>query len=787
MQTPILTKISRLLILVLVFLTPVFFLPLNTIALEPLKMFSILAVIVLMGIFILTKKIKANSFSFTKNILALSSFFVLLVSLLSAIFSTNTIISLIGRQINFSSFMSLFLLFTFSYVVVYMFSEIKEKTQLFLAVYISTLITILIHLVNILIPAIPNFGFFVSNTANTVGRWYDLGIIGLFGLLSSVLVLQYLKHLKFYKIIGVIGMIFSLALILMINSFFIWILVGVFSLFFIVLNIVMQQNSEITDRLSYPAFFVLIISIILILLGGKVGVLLNQTLAFQFEEVRPTLVATYQVSKDTLFQKPVLGYGINRFEVSWLLNRPEGVNLSNYWDTDFRYGYSNLSSVMVTQGIMGLLAWFLFIVSSVYVALKLLFLTIATKRDIFVNIFSVFGYLLFLVVTLIYVPSTSIILLLFLFLGLLIANANTAGIFVYKEILLDQNPRSALVYLFGLVLVLVFFIYSGYVLVTQYSSRIIFDEARKEYSTTGDLQKLEERILLSQFIFSSDVYMRALTNVGLTSISQLVQNQTLTQEQAQDRFRVILESTVRYAQLAIAYDEQSYVNKLALASIYKNLVQFNVNGAKDEALLILDQAADLSPNNPTVELEKARIYASAEEYDLAKAQILKTLEIKPNFADAAFLLSQIQVTLGEVDGAIQSMRSAISVQPQNPNLYFQLGLLKYNQNQYTDAIGAFESAVTLSPYFGNAKYFLGLSYYSNNRVEDAIAQFNDLSSLYPDNQEVVLILSNLKSGKQPFDGAQPPFDQRPETRDELPVDSDEAEAIASDTEEDTAE
>ena len=80
----------------------------------------------------------------------------------------------------------------------------------------------------------------------------------------------------------------------------------------------------------------------------------------------------------------------------------------------------------------------------------------------------------------------------------------------------------------------------------------------------------------------------------------------------------------------------------------------------------------------------------------------------------------------------------------------------------------------LSPFFGNGKYFLGLSYFQNGRTSDAIIQFENLAEMYPTNTEVTFILNNLKAGKPPFDGVQPPLDANPESREELPVEGDDA-------------
>jgi tetratricopeptide (TPR) repeat protein len=770
MQTSKITVAGQFLFLISIFFILNLFLPLNAVALEPLKTFWILGLGIVLGMGVLIQKIKKNSFFVTRNPLWMAVAAILLSSLLSTIFSNNPGISLFGRQVDLASFLGLLALFSLAYGVTSLFGEAQQKGKFFLVTYFSVLLVILVHLLNIFLPFFPEMGFFVNNTINTIGKWYDLGLLALFGALSSVLVLQFLRHSAFYRIAGWVGFGLSIVMMLLVNSLLIWVLAAGFALIYIVLNAIIQHDALVHNRMSYPALAILVVSVILILVGGKIGTISNSFFGFQFEEVRPTFSSTIEVIGDTLKTNPVFGVGVNRFETSWLQNKPLGINASNYWDTDFRYGFSTLLSVPVTHGILGILAWLAFIVMGLYYSFKLLFVPLEQKSDLFVHLYSTLGFMFFMLAMLVYVPSAIMVALFFVFFGFFVANLNGVGLIRYREIHIDQNPRVSFVYILALVILLIAFIYMGFIVASQYSSRVLFDRATAEFSRTGDLQTLESNILRSQFIYGSDLYLRSLTEVGLSKINGLLQNQSLSQEQAVEQFSAVLQTTVGYAQAAVAYDSQSYVNRINLASIYKNLVPLQVPGAKDEALKVLGDIEVLTPNNPSLHLERARVYSLAKEYDPAIDEIRKAVELKSNYVDAVFLLSQIQVEKGEIDQAIGSIQAALTVAPYDPNLYFQLGLLRYNQQKYNESVTAFENAVMLSPYFGNAKYFLGLSYYQNGRTGDAIIQFENLAEMYPDNAEVSFVLNNLKSGKAPLEGAQPPLDESPEDREELPVD-----------------
>jgi tetratricopeptide (TPR) repeat protein len=765
--------ISQNILLVIIAIVPVLFVPLSFLSIEPLKVFIVLITGVLGMLAILLYKIRQDSFFITKNTLFFSIAGVILSTILSTIFSNNLFISLFGRQISATSFLGIVSLFALAYTVFTFFEDTKEKTRLFLTIYVSGICAVLLNFISIVVPFSPTLGFFVNNTVNTVGGWQDLGLFALFITLSSVLVLQFLKHSDFYKKIGWLGFVFGILIMILVNSIMIFVLGILFSLLYIVFVSITQHAVETKKRVSYEALIILVISIVFILIGGKTGIIINSVFNTQVSEVRPSLGQTIGIT-GSMFQQHsfvtgILGAGVDRFDTAWLLYRPLNVNMSQFWDLDFRSGFSTILSFVVTQGVLGILAWIIFFCVSVYFSVKLLFVQSKQKNDLFMYAYSVFGYLFFFISMTVYTPSIVLTLLMFVFLGFFVSNLKHAKLIQFEEISIIKKPRVSFGYILLLILLLIGFIYAAYIQISQYTSRVMFERASSQFNKDGDLAQVEAKIFNAYFIYGSDMYTRALTEIGLLKINQIIENKQLTQEQAIEQFRGVLESTMGYANASISYDTQSYLNRISLLNVYKNLIPIGVDEAKDEAIKLIDSTSQITPQNPTLFLEKARVHTLVKEYDLAIEEIKKAIEAKPNYIDAVFLLSQIQVEKGEIDQAIQSIQMGIQVDKGNSNLRFQLGLLYYNQQKFNDAVSAFESAIKISPTFANAKYFLGLSYYKNNRTGDAVKVFEDLNTQVPNNQEVQLILNNLKSGLDPFTGAQPPLDNTPEAREELPL------------------
>jgi len=236
-----------------------------------------------------------------------------------------------------------------------------------------------------------------------------------------------------------------------------------------------------------------------------------------------------------------------------------------------------------------------------------------------------------------------------------------------------------------------------------------------------------------------------------------------------NRFGVLFNQTVENAQAAVDADGENYRNWLTLQRVYQSVVPLQIEGAYENAVRSYERALALNPSSPELEINRARLELARGNSQNARDFIVRALEKKSNYTDAIFLLSQIQINEGEISEAIASVEAATFIDQNNPTAYFQLGLLYYSQENDQAAILALERAVALNSDYSNARYFLGLAYNREARVNDAIVQFERIEELNSDNEEVKLILRNLRQGNDPFANTSPPLDDDIESRESLPV------------------
>jgi tetratricopeptide (TPR) repeat protein len=734
---------------VIIGLLPILFVPSSVISLEPLKVFIVLlSGTVFLGV-LLARKISSDTLKVTYDPLVLSCLGIILSAVLATIFSDNTAVSLFGRQISFFSLMGLVSLFAFAYAVYLSLRDAQDKTQFFLWVYSSSILVCVVHLLFIFIPAIPSLGFFYAGTINTIGSWSEMGFFALFTVLTSVIVLRFLGNIPLYKMMGLAGLISGTLLLLIVGYPVLLFLTALYSGLVIGVDVFLESKvDQEKEKSSAIPLSLLVLSVVFIFFGGIITPVVNSFLNLESQEARPSIAGTYEVTESVLRNSPVFGQGLDRFDVAWLKNQPQGNLQSQFWDTDFRSGYSAVTSVGVTQGIVGMVAWSIFIILIVYYAYRLMIIKTSIRSELFMNVYSVFGVLFFLGVRIVYNPSIVLTLFLFVFLGLFFSCLRAAGLLKVKKVSLkDHKPFVSLIYTGILILSLISVLYIAYIQVSQYASRVFFDEAVKEFYETNNLNELQRKINQSRSIFNSDVYGRLAIEANIIAMNQAVQDSSLSQDQATAQVSAYLEQAQSNAQQIMYFDSRSYRNYLSLIGLYKNLVVLGVEGAEQETRLIIDNAFNFTPENPRLFLEKARLSVIDQDGDGALVEIEKALSVNPGHVDSLVLRAQILNEQGDSDGAIESLRLALQSDPRNQDVYLQLGMVYYNQGEFSSASNVFQRLVLGAPNLLDGWYLFGISLYRNGQVNDAIEIFKDLKEQVPEDPEIAKILSRMESGE----------------------------------------
>jgi cytochrome c-type biogenesis protein CcmH/NrfG len=347
-----------------------------------------------------------------------------------------------------------------------------------------------------------------------------------------------------------------------------------------------------------------------------------------------------------------------------------------------------------------------------------------------------------------YVPGATILILGALFTGLVCAAyvaltpTRTIGISI------SNNKKVGFVLVAFTMLVIVGSTTVLYYVGQHASSVYTFGKAIQNLNTGGDVSAAEGKIVQAYSTFQNELYALQIGSYQLAKINALSTIEKLTPEQ-QEQLQSSISNGINAAQIVVSADKTDPRGWALLSSIYSVLAGASVEGAKDKAFEALGQARAADPKNPAYLLSEAQLLARVSDLPAARAKLSEAIALKPNYTEALFFLTQIDIYEGKTDDAIATTRAIISLEPKNPARYYQLGVLQSAGGKNDEAIASFTQAVALDANYANARYFLAIGLAQKGETKAAIEQLEAVLALNPGNAEVATLIETLQSGALP--------------------------------------
>jgi tetratricopeptide (TPR) repeat protein len=485
------------------------------------------------------------------------------------------------------------------------------------------------------------------------------------------------------------------------------------------------------------------------------------------QEVVPNFSASWSVATQAASGKRIFaGTGPATFGLDYSLYRPASLNQTNFWGVRFNQGYNMFTTLYANQGLLGIIA----ILSLIIVFLKKIVSGLYDKRTA-----PLVAALLMSVISWFFFPSfLTGHAYLFIGFGLLATFVAPVRTVAMREL----RPTGAFVVFMVFLGVVAVAISSGYFLAQKYYAAYAYAQGSVAFAM-GDADRAATYFRSAvRWDAESDQYLRGLSQGLLASARAKIQT-------GGENNRVIIQQelalAVQSALRAVDQNPKEVLNYTNTGNVYENLLSI-APGAEQAAYTSYKSAGELEPASPLHAYTAARVYVVAatnakgindtdgwrSRLHEAKQLLEKSLALKPDYAEAHFLLAQIYLQEGDFQSAVSRVEAIKAANPYDAGIAFQLGLLYYNSGKNDLAGVEFERAIAVSPDYANAKYFLGLVYDKQGKKEEALAQFRRIQELNPTNEEVRRIVMNLESGKSALQDIAPPSEP-PEKRDSVPV------------------
>jgi len=680
-------RISFWSLFAVIVLLPVFFLPFTKIPIETSKGLLLVIGLAVSIIFWTVARFSDGKIILPKSWLLVSGFGIVLVFLLSALFSHAQKVSFFGTMFDTGTFyfiLSAFLLMLISSIVLNNFEKVKF---IFFGALISSAVALIFQSLHLFFPDALSLGILSAKTDNILGSWSTFGLFAGFSALVSLFVLEFFSISKIMKILFGVLILLSVLLVAVVNFSVIWGILGVFALIIFIYKISFYSNNsglqtEVKHR-NFPtiSFILIMISLLFFMAGQFIGGFLPNRLEVSNLEVRPSFSSTMSVAKSVLVKDPILGSGPNRFTEMWNMYKPAVINNTAFWNTSFDGGWGLLPTFAITTGSLGILAWLAFLVLLVITGFKELFIFQKKNTPNMEIVVFFFMSLYLFVASLFYPVGPAIFLLAFAFSGIFIglsAIKKPEGNITFSFL---DDPRKSFFSILLLVAIMVASASAGFKYIERFTSIPYFQKA----VSAQTIENAQSSIAKTVSLYSNDLYLRTYAQVYLVKLNSLFAKGSSLSEIEKADLQISLDQAINGAQLAIQYNDTNYLNFTLLGSVYESIAPFGVSGAFDKAIDSYKTALTFNPLNPSLELNLARVSFANGKIEEAKNYANQALALKQDYADALITLSQIAKAEGNNTEAFSYAEKALLLYPQNQNL-----------KQYMESLRVSDSSSSIS-------------------------------------------------------------------------------------------
>ena len=757
-------KIARLIVLAGVFLTPLFFLPFTTSALELNKQI-LLVVVAGVGLVlwlldvVMSGQLSWRPNSLDKGILALCG-----VTAVSAIFSVSKFTSVFGSSGNLNdSFILVSALSVLYFLIVNSFdsnsSALKKllSISLVIAMVYGVLQLFGFYVFQYLSDSV--FGFTKSRAFNTVGS------INMLGMIAAVsMPMLYRQRISVFRRFDIskIGVFLALGILILINWWVLWVVAIAGMVAVVMFESLAPLNKKDGFRISKFLFpmVVIVLGIFLVVINFNLASLKSK---FPLE-IAPSHKLSVKVTWSALQERPVWGYGPETFSI--VFDKYGAGDLRNTTLSEIKLSdsTSHFTNAVAHNGFLGL-AGFVFLLWLIIHSL------IKAGKERLYNLNSenigVIASLVAVVVASFFYPFNTT--LTFLFYGFL--SLTTIYLWQDKIVTYDIEKRatlslvSSLGFIGGLMLALVglYFVSMNYVSDLKYFKALTSKDVKASFDYSLEAIKWNG---------NDDKLYRTSSQLAINLLSQEVNTKPARDDtQKNNRVQNYISSSVALAQKATQVVPDEPNNWVNLGDIYQNLIQL-VDGADSLAEASYLKASELRPGDPgfynrtgsmyLMKSELLRQLALAENISiqqlnqqagaaLSKAEnsFKKAIALSNNFGLAIYNLGIVYERQGKVNEAIVQLEKLAPFNSDKPGLALELGLLYYRANQQDKAVGQFKRAILLFPDYANARWYLALIYEERKNINEATEQLEKILSIdvNKNNQTVIKKLSELRSGK----------------------------------------
>ena len=670
MRSNIFDRLSFLSLFLVVVLLPIFCLPFTNIPVETSKGLLLVLGLAACIIFWAIARFSDGKITLPKSWFLISGGGILLITLLSALFSKAPQISLFGTMFDVGSFWFLFAGFVLMLMSSVIFRRNQEARVVLLGAILSSAVVMIFQGLHLFMPTVLSLGILTGKTGNILGSWNTLGLFTGFSSVMFMIVLEFFPINKIEKILLQIFVVLSILLSAAVNFQLVWILLGISALVIFVYKISFSFNRDQAEgeKVQFPifSFIIMLVALLFFMSGQFIGGLIPNRLGLSNTEVNPSFSSTMSVTKAVLTHNPVFGIGPNKFGEAWAMYKPTEINSTGFWDISFNSGSGLLPTLVATTGFLGLLSWLLFFVLFFVTGVKSFFRGIKNGVNWEMMAFFMLSLYLFVSSSL-YFTGVAMFLLSLAFSGVFVGLSSSHRENGELSISFLNDHRKSFFSILFLIILIIATAAISFKYLERFASVSYFGKALSAQT----IPVAEDSIGKALALYSNDLYLRAYAQVYLVKLNSIVAKNTkdapLSDADKAD-LQASFDQAVNGAQLATSFNPNNYLNFQLLGSVYQAVGSLGVKDAYSKAIEAYKTASLLNPLNPGLKLSMAGASFVDGKVKEAEKYANESLSLKKDYIDALVTLSQILKSEGNNADALTYAQAALSLSPANKDL-----------------------------------------------------------------------------------------------------------------------
>ncbi|MGE5392838.1 MAG: tetratricopeptide repeat protein, partial [Candidatus Saccharibacteria bacterium] len=769
-------KFMNLCLQLLVFLTPLLFLPFTSEVREFNKqaLLFVLAVVML-GVWVV-KILTTRKVSWVKTSLDYILLGFGVIYLISSFLSIDKISSFLGYYGRFTgSFVSILSLIILYYLVVNNVRGEKIAKRLMGTLMVSGFLAMLysfLQLINVnLLAGKPfHWAFASGQSFNSIG---SLASIAIFSSIMVVLAqwawLNYRSASMWRKLGYGLVTLLGLAILFLINAFIAWIVLAAGMIVLLALELIINVNSQTSATWFWRPMIVLVIGILFIafqFLPGSLNprqiVRLNVP-----QEIQLNNSTTWNLVANSIKSKPLLGYGPGTTGIAYGEIKPQVLNKTIVWSLNFDRASSEIGNIAIETGILGLVAFEG--ISLIFLFYALMFLIRGANHPGRQYAFGLFAVWATLYVThFFYFFNTTFYFLFWFSLAMFMAVAHWQETQDESDVSVSASPRSALSWMFASLLILAVLLVGVFFEAAVYSADVSYASGLKE------LSKNDPDFSVANGDFARAISLNSYRDVYYLAYAQnlvfLASQEAAKKDPNVQQFQSWITQLVAAANTAVKYSPNKSSNWSARAQFYNQIRPLAVAGTDKAIVDSWLEAVKRDEKNPILLVQLAQAYVNGSQTidpkiagtgadsdnDGLADDMERELGSNPNSTDsngnevpdgdevkagfnpatpgrltAAQLSKFVKVDESMLKKAEEALKQAIVLKDDLPDSYIALARLYETWNKMDEAGNEMSIAVNKFPGNMDVLYEQGRIAFNQKKYSDAEKTFSDLIKYVP--------------------------------------------------------